>query len=183
MKCKLLPLSAVSYLNYACSVFCSDQLEWKHSNLKKSTTCRDPLSLSLVKSKKGKGNLASGLSLNLIMAFKRWCPSFSDAFRNNLFSKPHNLGLEGTFWTFSVLKIIVRSMAFCWAQKIMNFNLICACGSCSKRLPVKTFWPILPYLFSNPITLACNVLFWTFSVLKLIVLMGTAILDLGLICA
>ena len=40
----VLPLSAVSYLNYACSVFCSDQLKLKHSNLKKSTTCPDPLS-------------------------------------------------------------------------------------------------------------------------------------------
>ena len=29
------------------SVFCSDQLKLKHSNLKKSTTCRDPLSLLL----------------------------------------------------------------------------------------------------------------------------------------
>ena len=46
VKCILLPLSAVSYLNYACSVFCSDQLKLKHSNFKKSTTCPDPLSRS-----------------------------------------------------------------------------------------------------------------------------------------
>ena len=31
-------------LNDTCSVFCSDQLKLKHSNLKKSTTCPDPLS-------------------------------------------------------------------------------------------------------------------------------------------
>ena len=30
------------------------------------------------------------------------------------------------FWTFSVLKMIVLSLAFCWAQKYFNFGLNCA---------------------------------------------------------
>ena len=42
MKYILLSLSAVIYLNYACSVFCSDQLDLKQSNLNKSTTYIDP---------------------------------------------------------------------------------------------------------------------------------------------
>ena len=42
------------------------------------------------------------------------------------FSKSHNFGLERTFWTFSVLKIIVLSLAIRWAQKYFDFGLICA---------------------------------------------------------
>ena len=61
MKCILLPLSAVSYLNYACSVFCSDQLKLKHSNLNKSTTCQDPLSLLLSLGLTGLGLGTGGL--------------------------------------------------------------------------------------------------------------------------
>ena len=51
-----------------------------------------------------------------------------------------------------------------------NFSPISACGSCLKRATVKAFWPILPYPFSDPHILGLEWTFWTFSVLKMIVL-------------
>ena len=71
--------------------------------------------------------------------------SFNGTFCHNLFLNPYNLDLEWTFGTFLVLK-----MAFWWTQKFFNFNLISACGSCSKRFPVKVFGPTLPHLFFKP---------------------------------
>ena len=53
------------------------------------------------------------------------------------FSNPHNFGLEWTFWLFSVLKMIVLSLAIWWAHKYFSFGLICACGGCSNRVPIK----------------------------------------------
>ena len=47
------------------------------------------------------------------------------------------LGLEQTFGTFSVLKMIVLSLAIWWTHKYFAFGLICARGGCSNRVPIK----------------------------------------------
>ena len=65
-------------------------------------------------------------------------------FCHTLFSNPHNLGLEWTVWTFSVLKMNGLPWAIRWAQKYFDFGLICACGGCSNRVTVRAdfaiFW-------------------------------------------
>ena len=63
-----------------------------------------------------------------------------------LFSNPHNFGLEWTFWTVSVLKIIVLSLSIWLAQTYFDVGLMCACGGGLNRVAIKAFWPILPYL-------------------------------------
>ena len=102
--------------------------------------------------------------------FKKGYPSRHFCQFCHTFSNPHNLGLERTFRTFSVLEMIVLSLAILWAQKYFDVGLICACGGCSNRATVKAFWPILPHLFSNPHNCGREWTFWTFPVLKMIVL-------------
>ena len=105
-----------------------------------------------------------------------------------IFSNPHNFGPERTFWTFSVLKMIVLSLAIQWTKKYFDFGLIYVCGSCSNRATIKAFQPILRHLFSNPHNFGLGWTFWTFSVLKMIVLSlaiwwAQKYFDFGLICA
>ena len=59
------------------------------------------------------------------------------------FSNPHNLGLEWTFWTFSVLKMNGLPWAIRWAQKYFDFGLICACGGCSNSVTIRAVFDIL----------------------------------------
>ena len=105
-----------------------------------------------------------------------------------IFSNPHNFGPERTFWTLSVLKMIVLSLAIQWTKKYFDFGLIYVCGSCSNRATIKAFQPILRHLFSNPHNFGLGWTFWTFSVLKMIVLSlaiwwAQKYFDFGLICA
>ena len=60
----------------------------------------------------------------------------------HLFFKPLSFCLEWTFWTFSVLKMIVLSLAIWWAQKYFAFDLICPCGGCSNRVPIRADFAI-----------------------------------------
>ena len=114
---------------------------------------------------------------------RKRCPRY-----DNPFSNPHNFGPERTFWTFSVLKMIVLSLAIQWTKKYFDFGLIYVCGSCSNRATIKAFQPILRHLFSNPHNFGLGWTFWTFSVLKMIVLSlaiwwAQKYFDFGLICA
>ena len=98
-----------------------------------------------------------GPSLTLRWPFKMGnCQTLMDNFASTFSSNPCNLGLEWTFWTFSVLKIIVLSLAIWWTLKYFAFGLICACGVCSNRVTVGAdfaiFWGGL--LFED-FTLAC----------------------------
>ena len=105
-----------------------------------------------------------------------------------IFSIHHNFGLEWTIWTFSVLKMIVLSLAIWWADIYFEVGLIWACGGCSHRGTIKVFLPILPHHFLNPHNFGLEWTFRTFSVLKVIVL-SLAIrwahknFSFGLICA
>ena len=45
---------------------------------------------------------------------------------------PCNLGLEWTFWTFSVLKIIILSLPVWWTLKFCDSSPFWSCGSCFK---------------------------------------------------
>ena len=73
-----------------------------------------------------------------------------------IFSNHHNFGLEWTFWTFSVLKMIVLSLAIWWAHKLLDLGLIGPCGGCSNRVPIKADFAIFQggLLFVD-FTLAC----------------------------
>ena len=89
----------------------------------------------------------------------------------------------GTFF-----QTIIWSLAFWWTHKFLNFGQICACGHCLKRVTVKVFWLILPHPLSNSHNLGLEWTFWTFSVLKMIVLSlaiwwAQKYFDFGLICA
>ena len=104
-----------------------------------------------------------------------------DHFRHNFFSNAHNLGPNWAFWTFSVLSTLVWSLAWWWAQKFLNFDLICARGSCLKSVPVNIFSRILSIHFQMTISQAWNGLFQKFQSLELIVLI-VIFVDFTLAC-
>ena len=95
--------------------------------------------------------LATCWFLKFLDSVKFWCRNgrLKEAtlkkthFCHNFFSNAHNLGPNWAFWTFSVLSTLVWSLAWWWAQKFLNFDLYCARGGRSKRVPVKPFLPIL----------------------------------------
>ena len=51
------------------------------------------------------------------------------------------------FWTFSVFSTIISLLALWWAQHFWNFDLICACGRSTKRVPINRFSQILSINF------------------------------------
>ena len=86
------------------------------------------------------------------------------------------LGLEWTFWTFSVLKMIVLLLAIWWAQIFLKLGLICAWCSCWKRVTVKLQWMILPQLFlQTPITWAWSRLLRRFQSLTYLPCLGSLV--------